>query len=202
VSVPAVSRRLNGLYVILSSALASLCFTVLADGFWSALTPRFAAESGFAGVHILGMNQVADRLNGKAQARARTLYTGPFAIGSDLSYLAAGFLVGWSGWEAIFIAASIGSLLLIPIVTLIGPAAQGFRSAFSPAVLFWRRCASLAGVRQFNHHLVLVCSRKPAGPLGCHDDIAVCTPRTCHRCSSCGRHSQCSCYEVGTISTQ
>ena len=153
--MPAVSRRLNGLYVILSSALASLCFTVLADGFWSALTPRFAAESGFAGVHILGMNQVADRLNGKAQARARTLYTGPFAIGSDLSYLAAGFLVGWSGWEAIFIAASIGSLLLIPIVTLIGPAAQGFRSAFSPAVLFWRRCASLAGVRQFNYRLVL-----------------------------------------------
>jgi MFS family permease len=123
------ANRMDGriVYAIsaIISAIASLCFALLADGFWSALVLRFVAGAGFAGVHILGMKLLADRLKGEAQARASALYTGAFAIGSGFSYLAAGFLVGWSGWEAVFIAACIGSLLSIPIVILIGPAEQG-----------------------------------------------------------------------------
>ena len=107
------------------SALASMCFGLLADGFWPALFLRFAAGAGFAGVHIVGMKLMADRLDGEAQARAGALYTGAFAIGSGFSYLAAGFLVGWAGWETVFYAACIGSLLSIPIVILIGAPAAG-----------------------------------------------------------------------------
>lgn len=123
------ANRMDGRIVYAISALisasASLCFALLADGFWPALILRFAAGAGFAGVHIVGMKLVADRLDGEAQARASALYTGAFAIGSGFSYLAAGFLVGWAGWEAVFVAACIGSLLSVPIVMFIGPPAHG-----------------------------------------------------------------------------
>lgn len=107
------------------SAMASLGFALLADGFWPALALRFAAGAGFAGVHIVGMKLMADRLDGEAQARAGALYTAAFAIGSGVSYLAAGFLVNWAGWQAVFAAASISSLLSVPVVILIGPPAPG-----------------------------------------------------------------------------
>lgn len=123
------SNRMDGriVYAISAviSAVASLCFAFTADGFWSALVLRFAAGAGFAGVHIVGMKLLADRLDGEVQARASALYTGAFAIGSGFSYLAAGLLVGWAGWEAVFFAACIGSLLSVPIVILIGPPAHG-----------------------------------------------------------------------------
>lgn len=123
------ANRMDGRFVYAISAVisaaASLSFAVLADSFWPALALRFAAGAGFAGVHIVGMKLLADRLQGEAQARASALYTAAFAIGSGFSYLAAGLLVGWAGWEAVFYTACIGSLASIPIVIIIGPAAKG-----------------------------------------------------------------------------
>jgi len=123
------ANRMDGriVYVIAAviSALASLSFGLLADGFWPAFVLRFTAGAGFAGVHIVGMKLMGDRLDGEAQARAGALYTGAFAIGSAFSYLAAGFLVGWAGWQTVFYAACIGSLLSVPIVLCIGPSAHG-----------------------------------------------------------------------------
>ena len=123
------ANRMDGRIVYTASAvigaLASLCFALFADGFWLALLLRFAAGAGFAGVHIVGMKLMADRLDGEVQARAGALYTAAFAIGSGFSFLAAGLLVGWAGWETVFVAASIGSLASIPVVLLIGPPAPG-----------------------------------------------------------------------------
>lgn len=101
-------------------AAASLSFAFLADGYWPALILRFIAGAGFAGVHIVGMKLIADRLDGDAQARASAFYTGAFALGSGFSFLAAGIILNWAGWEAVFIVAGVGSLLSVPCLALIG----------------------------------------------------------------------------------
>ena len=105
----------------LTNAVASLCVPLFGDGFWWLLVLRFAAGVGFAGVHIIGMKLLADRLSGNAQARASAVYTTAFAIGSGCSFLIAGLLANSFGWQAAFVAAGLGSLLSIPLLFLIGP---------------------------------------------------------------------------------
>lgn len=105
----------------LTNAAASLCIAWFGDGFWWLLLLRFAAGVGFAGVHIIGMKLLADRLSGNAQARASAVYTTAFAIGSGCSFLIAGLLANTFGWQAAFVAAGLGTLLSVPMLLLIGP---------------------------------------------------------------------------------
>jgi len=105
----------------LTNAAASLCIAWFGDGFWWLLVLRFAAGVGFAGVHIIGMKLLADRLSGNAQARASAVYTTAFAIGSGCSFLIAGLLANTFGWQAAFVAAGLGTLLSVPMLLLIGP---------------------------------------------------------------------------------
>lgn len=109
----------------LVSAAASFGVALFADGFWWALVFRFAAGVGFAGIHIVGMKMLADRLTGTSQVRASAIYTGAFAAGSGCSFLVAGFLSKLLGWEAAFVAAGVGSLLSLPVLLLIGPPLDG-----------------------------------------------------------------------------
>ncbi|MDA1101053.1 MAG: MFS transporter [Proteobacteria bacterium] len=118
------ANRMDGRIVYLVAALisatASFSVALFADGFWWALVFRFAAGIGFAGIHIIGMKMLVDRLTGDAQPRASAFYTGAFAIGSGCSFLAAGLLSKLFGWEAVFVSAGIGSLLSLPVLLLIG----------------------------------------------------------------------------------
>lgn len=106
-------------------AAASLAFALLADGYWTALCFRLVAGAGFAGVHIIGMKLMADRLEGEAQARASAVFTGAFAVGSGLSYLAAGYLGDRFGWESVFAVAALGSAASILLLAWIGPPPAG-----------------------------------------------------------------------------
>ncbi len=119
------ANRMDGRIVYAASALtnATACLGVpyLGDGFWGLLVLRFAAGVGFAGVHIIGMKLLADRLSGNAQARASAVYTTAFAIGSGCSFLIAGLLSGTGGWQAPFLAAGLGSLFSVCVIFLIGP---------------------------------------------------------------------------------
>lgn len=123
------ASRMDGriVYAIsaLISAVASVMVALFADGFWWGLVLRFVAGIGFAGIHIVGMKLLADRLAGDAQARASAIYTGAFAVGSGCSFLAAGFLSGAFGWQAAFLAAGGGALLSVPILLLIGSPLDG-----------------------------------------------------------------------------
>ena len=107
--------RMEGriVYVLaaLINAAASFSVALFADGFWWALALRFTAGVGFAGIHIVGMKLLADRLSGTAQTRASAYYTAAFAVGSGCSFLAAGLFSELFGWRAVFVSAGIGSLL-------------------------------------------------------------------------------------------
>jgi MFS family permease len=123
------ANRMDGriVYVVatLISAASSFGVAVFADGFWGALAFRFAAGAGFAGIHIVGMKLLVDRLNGNAQTRASAYYTAAFAIGSGCSFLVAGMVSKLLGWQAVFWVAGLGSLLSMPLLLWVGPAIAG-----------------------------------------------------------------------------
>ena len=123
------ANRIDGriVYVVaaLISAAASFSVALFAEGFWWALVLRFAAGTGFAGIHIIGMKLLVDRLTGDAQTRASAFYTVAFAIGSGCSFLVAGIIANHFGWRAVFISAGVGSLMSLPMLHLIGPAISG-----------------------------------------------------------------------------
>ena len=129
VALPFITGAANRIIVYAGAALISMAASfgvaLFADGFWWGLALRFVAGVGFAGIHIVGMKLLADRLDGPAQATASAVYTGAFAIGSGCSFLVAGGLSTMFGWEAAFVAAGLGSLLSVPTLLLIGPPLDG-----------------------------------------------------------------------------
>ena len=123
------ANRMDGRIVYLVAALigaaASFSVALFADGFWWALVLRFAAGIGFAGIHIIGMKMLVDRLSADAQSRASAFYTAAFAVGSGCSFLVAGLLSKLFGWQAVFVSAGIGSLLSLLVLLPIGPPLAG-----------------------------------------------------------------------------
>ncbi|MDP6831987.1 MAG: MFS transporter [Alphaproteobacteria bacterium] len=123
------TNRMDGRIVYVLAALigaaASFSVALFADGFWWVLGLRFAAGVGFAGIHIVGMKLLADRLSGDAQSRGSAFLTAAFAVGSGCSFLAAGLLSELFGWRAVFVSAGIGSLLSMLGLLVIGPPLAG-----------------------------------------------------------------------------
>lgn len=104
-----------------AAAAASLA-TACISGFWPAVLLRFVAGVGFAGVHMIGMKMLADRLTGAAQARAAAFYTGAFAVGSGCSFLMAGAIEPAFGWPAAFVVAGLGAAASVLALLAVGPA--------------------------------------------------------------------------------
>lgn len=124
-----LAGRMDGRIVYCVSAAiaggASFGFATLAQGFWPGLVLRFIGGIGFAGIHIVGMKLMADRLTGAVQARAGALYSAAYAVGSGASFLIAGPVASSLGWPAAFVTAGLGSLAAIPLVLAIGAPLPG-----------------------------------------------------------------------------
>lgn len=124
-----VAGRMDGRIVYVASAAiaaaGSFGFATLAQGFWSGFVLRFIGGIGFAGIHIVGMKLMADRLTGTAQARAGALYSAAYAVGSGGSFLIAGPVASSLGWPAAFVTAGLGSLVAVPLVFAIGAPLPG-----------------------------------------------------------------------------
>lgn len=124
-----LAGRMDGRIVYGASAIvaagAALAFAAFAQGFWSGLVLRFVGGVGFAGIHIVGMKLMADRLTGTVQERAGALYSAAYAVGSGGSFLIAGPVATALGWPATFVAAGLGSLAAIPLVFAIGAPLPG-----------------------------------------------------------------------------
>ena len=141
-----LAGRMDGRIVYGISAIvaagASFAFAAFAQGFWSGLVLRLIGGVGFAGIHIVGMKLMADRLTGTVQERSGALYSAAYAVGSGGSFLIAGPVATALGWPATFVAAGLGSLAAIPLVFAIGAPLPGhevrtnrvlpdFRAAFA-----------------------------------------------------------------------
>lgn len=99
-------------------ALASISFALFAEGLWSAAILRALTGAGLAGTYMPGLKVLSDRYQGPKQSRAVSFYTSSFSIGAGLSFIFAGELGAWLGWQWTFAAAGAGGLLAFGIVIL------------------------------------------------------------------------------------
>ena len=86
-------------------ALASVGFILFADGLWTAALMRALAGVALAGTYMPGLKVLSDRIQGPKQSRAVSFYTSSFSIGAALSFILAGELGTWLGWQWAFAAA-------------------------------------------------------------------------------------------------
>lgn len=98
------------------SAVSTLAFALWAEGFWTAMIFRMLAGVSLAGTYMVGLKILTDRISGKLQSRAISLYTAHFAIGNSFSVLMAGEITLLAGWSWAFGVAAAGSLLAFLLV--------------------------------------------------------------------------------------
>lgn len=105
------------------TALSSLGFALLADGFWSALLLRALAGVGLAGTYMTGLKALTDHLPERLRSRGVAFYTASFSIGSALSFLLAGEFAAWLDWRWAFGLAALGPLVAFAVMLLLVPPA-------------------------------------------------------------------------------
>jgi MFS family permease len=102
---------------------AHLLFGVAAEGFWSALALRALAGVGWAGTYMTGLKLLADRVDEKMMSRAVAGHAASIGVSGALSYVCAGLLAGYYGWQTAFIAAGASAGAAWLIVALFAPRA-------------------------------------------------------------------------------
>jgi MFS family permease len=110
-------RRVYAIAAIIGG-IASLCFALMAEGFWSALAFRMLAGMGLAGTHMPGLKILTDRIQGSRQSRAVAFYTSCFGFGSAASFLITGEIAAGFGWSWVFAASAVTALAAVLVVTL------------------------------------------------------------------------------------
>jgi MFS family permease len=70
----------------------------------------------FAGVHRPGLTLLTRHVEGPGQARAVSIYTSSYALGSSGSFLIAGVADAMFGWRAVFFVSALGPLIAIAAV--------------------------------------------------------------------------------------
>ncbi|MEO2196728.1 MAG: MFS transporter, partial [bacterium] len=101
-----MSPRRIYLACLVVSALASLGFATLTDGFWTAMLFRALGGVGLAGSYMPGLKLLTDHLEHarphQDHSRAVAFYTSSFGIGTSLSFFMAGEIAGRWDWQTAF----------------------------------------------------------------------------------------------------
>ena len=117
--------RVDGRWLVAASSLlgagASFAFAEWANGFWMALALRFLGGIAFAGVHMPGLTLLTQYIDSPSQARAVSIYTSSYALGSSGSFLVAGLADAMFGWRAAFFVSALGPVLAMAAVAYLRP---------------------------------------------------------------------------------
>ncbi len=117
-------RRIYYLCMVLT-ALVSVGFALLAEGFWTALIFRAAAGIGHAGTYMPGLKLLSDHLKSMAgdkdQSRAVAFYTASFGIGMALSFYLAGVVETALDWHWAFGLATLGPAAALALAAAVLP---------------------------------------------------------------------------------
>ena len=106
------------------SAVASLGFATVTDGFWTAMLFRAVGGIGLAGSYMPGLKLLTDHLEhvrpGQDNSRAVAFYTASFGLGTSLSFFMAGEIAVRWDWQTAFALTVPGPLLgaLLSVVLL------------------------------------------------------------------------------------
>ena len=105
--IPARSIYLGAVLLTTASHLA---MALVAEGFWSAFVLRVAAGVGWAGTYMVGLRALTDEVSGTSQSRAVAANAASIGVSGALSFLLAGSLVSWFGWNWAFAVVGVCSL--------------------------------------------------------------------------------------------
>jgi MFS family permease len=104
---------------LVMTAVASLGYAFVANGFASAFIFRALAGLALAGTYMPGLKLMTDRLGAQPrQSRYVAYYTAGFSLGTALSFPFTAEVAQWLGWRAAFAGAALGALLAIVLVLL------------------------------------------------------------------------------------
>ncbi|HKF71638.1 MAG TPA: MFS transporter [Stellaceae bacterium] len=104
---------------LVMTAVASLGYAFVANGFASAFLFRALAGAALAGTYMPGLKLMTDRLGAHPrQGRYVAYYTAGFSLGTALSFPFTAEIAQWLGWRAAFAGAALGALLAIVLVLL------------------------------------------------------------------------------------
>jgi len=103
------------LFCMVLSALGSLGFATVTDGFWTAMIFRAISGIGLAGTYMPGLKLLTDLLErnepGRDNSRAVAFYTSSFGVGTSISYFMAGELATIWSWQVAFGATVVGPII-------------------------------------------------------------------------------------------
>jgi MFS family permease len=115
-----LTDRLDSRVVVAASALAAglanLLFPILSHDIPSAAVLRALAGVGLAGVYMPGLRLVAEQFSGRRGA-AVGMYVAAFYLGSSLSLVVTGVLLGATAWREAMLAVA-GAACLAPVIAL------------------------------------------------------------------------------------
>jgi len=102
-----------------TAALASLGFSMLAQGLATAALLQFLVGAGIAGTYMPGLRALTDNVSSAlAQSRAVSFYTAVFGFGTTFSILLSGTLADALGWRWAFGLSALGPLVAGTMVLL------------------------------------------------------------------------------------
>ncbi|QLG63373.1 MFS transporter [Halorarum salinum] len=101
------------------TAVPSLAFAGVADGFLLGTLLRFLSGLFVAGVYVPGMRFVSDWFPGPVRGKALGLYIGTFSLGAGLSFVFSTMAAEAVDWRLAIAVTSVGALFVAPPMLLL-----------------------------------------------------------------------------------
>jgi MFS family permease len=98
------------------TALAFAGFAWVATGFWSALAFRALMGVGWAGSYMPGLKALSDLTEGAQQSRAVAAHAAAVGVSGALSFVVAGAVDVWLGWQWAVATGALGAALAFVLV--------------------------------------------------------------------------------------
>jgi predicted MFS family arabinose efflux permease len=109
------------LFGVATTVIGHLMFSLLADGFWSALVLRALTGMGWAGTYMTSLKLLADRVGAKMMSRATAGHAASIGVSGALSFPTGDLIAAAAGWRAAFLAAAGSAAVAWVLVALIVP---------------------------------------------------------------------------------
>jgi MFS family permease len=114
VTLTSLTDYIHPKYIYITTAfwggISGILFSVLANGFVSALILRLLMGISFAGTYMPGLRMVSERFPSRERGRAVGIYVGAFTLGGSLSLFLTGFLISFVSWRWAFFFTSLGPI--------------------------------------------------------------------------------------------
>ncbi|WP_017755313.1 MFS transporter [Calidifontibacillus oryziterrae] len=104
------------MYGALIAGVSGILFSILAQGFWSALLLRLISGIGIAGIYVPGMKIIAQTSSERTRGAALGIFVGSLVVGSGFSLLVSGLFINLIGWKGVIFITSCSAVLSAAII--------------------------------------------------------------------------------------